>query len=94
MFNKVKEQYMKDVSEHAMMCKSDPYYAHCYGGGKVPAPCCGYCEYFDDGVGHPGYCMREVNNNDITNVLYTEPFEREYSDLCEHYEWNGEWEDE
>lgn len=95
-YPKVYEQFMKDMEDHAWECKHDPAYRHTYGGGIVPVPCCEYCEYFDDGVGHPGYCMRDVNNNDITNIpyQYRVNLEREYCDLCESYEWNGNWKED
>ena len=87
-------EYNRQKTEHEIMMKADPYYRHCYGGCKVPEPCCFYCTNYDGGTGHPGYCMFEVNNFDITNVMNPEDHERDEADLCEHYEWNGEWEED
>lgn len=88
MFSKVKEQYMKDVAEHAKMIKNDPYYAHCHGGGKVPAPCCYYCMEYDG-----DRCHKEWNNNEEDYYIDWRD-DKAPDDCCEDYEWNGEWEDE
>ena len=87
-FPEVYKQYMKDLEEHGWGCKHDPYYRHCYGGGKVPVPCCYYCTEFDG-----DRCHKEWNNNDD---CYYIPWrdDKEPDELCECYEWNGEWEDE
>ena len=88
MFKRVNDQYRKDAAEHKLMMKNDPYYAHCHGGGKVPSPCCQYCTEYDG-----DRCHIRWNNND---ECYYNPDldDKEPDDLCEHYEWNGEWEDE
>ena len=88
MFNKVHEQYMKDVAEHAKMIKCDPYYAHCHGGGKVPPPSCGYCAKYDG-----AHCTKEWNNLDPCYYIKWRD-DKEPEDCCEDYEWDGEWEEE
>lgn len=88
MLEKVKEQYMKDVAEHAKMIKSDPYYAHSCGGGRVPNPCCYYCTEYDG-----DRCMKEWNNADPDYYVSWRD-DKDPDDLCEDYEWNGEWEED
>ena len=87
-FPEVWKQYVKDGNEHARMIESDPYYAHCYGGGVVPEPCCRYCTNYDG-----DRCMKDWNNAEedyyIPDRDDKEPFE-----LCECYQWNDEWEDD
>lgn len=82
----VYDQFMKDLKEHADGCKHDAYYSYCYGGGIVPVPCCLYCTEYDG-----DRCHLRWNNND---ECYYNPDldDKESDDLCEHYEWNGEWE--
>lgn len=84
---KVYEQYMKEAEEHVWSCKHDEYYRYCHGGGTVPVPCCQYCTGFDG-----EYCMKEWNNADKDNCV-PERDEREADDLCDDYEWNGNWEE-
>lgn len=86
---KVMEQYMKDVAEHAKMLKCDPYYAHSCGGGRVPEPCCQYCIEYDPGKGR---CTKEWNNLDFTYYVDWRD-DKEPDDLCEDYKWSGEWEE-
>ena len=77
-YPKVYDKFIKNFEEHYRECKFDPYYNYCYGAGKVPVPCCEYCEEYDK---HEETCIRHKE-------------ERDSSELCEHYEWNGEWEED
>ena len=81
---KVMEKYRKDAEEHEKACKSDPYYAHCHGGGRVPEPRCEFCQEYDG-----DRCHREWNNNDDCYYI-PERDDKEPDDVCEGYEWNGE----
>ena len=90
MFEKVKAQYMKDVAEHKKMCRSDPYYCHCHGGGVVPAPSCRYCQEYDPSKER---CMKEWNNLDPCYYV-PDRDDKDPEELCEDYKWSGEWEDE
>lgn len=85
-FPKVYEQFWKDVNEHSDSCK-DPYYRYCYGCGRVPIPCCYYCTEYDG-----DRCHKEWNNNDECYYIDWRD-DKESDELCEDYEWNGEWED-
>ena len=86
-YPKVYDQFMKELKEHSWGCKHDKYYAYCYGGGNVPVPCCQYCtEYNGDS------CMKEWNNADPCYYIDWRD-DKEPDDLCEDYEWNGEWEE-
>lgn len=88
MFDKVMEQYRKDVKEHEQMIRSDPYYAHSCGGGTVPVPCCKYCQEYDG-----DRCHVEWNNNDPCYYEHDRD-DKEPDNLCELYSWSGEWEDD
>ena len=87
-FKKVFEKYKNDCREHEKSCKNDPYYSATCGGGIVPAPACRYCSEYNG-----QYCMKEVNNWDETLII-PDRDERDPYDLCENYDWSGEWEDE
>lgn len=89
-YPKVYEQFMKDLEEHGWGCKHDAYYRYCYGGGKVPTPCCAYCVHFDPSK---DACTKDWNNLDDSYYI-PDRDDREPGDLCECYEWNGEWEDD
>lgn len=88
-FPKVWEQYMKDVNEHAVMCKCDLAYRHSCGGGVVPEPCCKYCSENDGN----GICLREVNNLD-PSLIPSCGVPIEDDGLCEYYTWCGDWEED
>ena len=85
---KILTAYNKAVLEHAAQIKCDPYYAHCCGGGRVPKPVCKYCTYYNG-----SYCTYEWNNCDESYCI-PERDKRDEDDLCENYEWSGEWEEE
>lgn len=86
-YPEVYAQFMKDLSEHSWGLKHDPYYSYCYGAGKVPVPCCYYCTEYDGDK-----CHKEWNNNDDCYYIDWRD-DKEPDDLCECYEWNGEWEE-
>jgi hypothetical protein len=88
MFEEVMKRYREKSTEHRLLCRIDPYYAHCHGGGKVPSPSCASCENYDDGV-----CMKEWNDLDPAYYI-ADRDDKEPSDLCDDYKWNCEWEDE
>lgn len=90
MFEKVMKRYREAATEHRLLCRIDPYYAHCHGGGKVPAPSCAYCKEYDPSA---CVCMKEWNNLDPVYYI-ADRDDKEPTDLCEDYEWDGEWEDE
>ena len=50
----------------------------------IPEPCCGYCEMFDG-----SWCTKNWNNLDPA-YRNPEKDERDDSDWCEDYQWNGE----
>ena len=81
-------KFVRDVKEHADSCKGDDYYSYTCGGGNVPSPCCQYCTEYDG-----DRCHKDWNNNDECYYIDWRD-DKEPSDLCETYEWNGEWEDE
>ena len=87
-FPEVYAKFIKDMEEHGCGCKHDPYYKYCYGGGRVPVPCCYYCTEYDG-----DRCHKEWNNNDDCYYIDWRDDKEPY-ELCECYEWNGEWEDE
>ncbi len=87
-FKKVYEKYRKDCKEHEKSCRYDAAYRHECGAGIVPSPSCRYCTEYNG-----TYCMKEVNNLDETLII-PDRDERDPYDLCEDYEWSGEWEDE
>ena len=53
----------------------------------VPDPCCFYCNHYTG-----DYCMKDWNN---AEEEYCDPYRdsRDEYDLCEDYEWNGEYDD-
>ena len=87
-YPKVYEQYWKDAEEHAEECRCNPYYRYAYGGGIVPVPCCRYCEHYDG-----DRCHVRWNNND-EDYYNPDLDDKDPGDLCEYYDWDGEWEDE
>lgn len=86
-YPKVFEQFMKDMKEHAENC-NDPYYAYVCGAGKVPVPCCRYCSEYDG-----DRCHIRWNNND-GDYYNPDLDDKDPEDLCECYDWCGEWEDD
>ena len=88
LFPAVYEQYLKENHDHEWSCKHDEYYDYCHGGGTVPIPACKYCTEYDG-----DRCMKRWNNADP--VYYSPDLDdHEPDDLCEDYEWNGEWEED
>lgn len=87
-YPKVYEQFMDDCREHCEGMK-DAYYRYAYGGGKVPVPCCKYCNENDGN----GICLKEVNNLD-PSLIPSCGIPIEDDGLCECYTWCGDWEED